>query len=61
MPLMQLVITLVVVGILLWLVNRVHSDAIQHQVDPQWRRRNLRCAVDCESVSVVSVYSITFT
>jgi hypothetical protein len=28
----------------------LHSDAIQHQVDPEWRRRNLRCVMDCESV-----------
>lgn len=28
----------------------LHSNAIQHQVDPEWRRRNLRCVMDCESV-----------
>ena len=50
MPLIQVVITLIVIGVLLGLVNRFIPNAVEHQIYPEWDRRHWRCVMDCESV-----------
>ena len=44
MPLIQVVIVLIVVGVILWLINRFIPMA-GHQVDPECRRGHCRCLV----------------
>jgi hypothetical protein len=42
MPLINVVLVLIVIGVGLWLINRFYSHGIQHQDDPERRRGRRR-------------------
>jgi len=61
MSLIQLLEALIVVGVLLWLINRfcvdqsLHSGAGNHQVDSEWR-----CSHCCRAVASECLWTISF-
>jgi Putative peptidoglycan binding domain len=55
MPLIQLLEALIVVGVLLWLVNRFISHAVIHRVHPEWRG-----GYRCGSVATERLWTISF-
>jgi hypothetical protein len=50
MPLIQLVVVLIVIGVLLWLVNRYIPDGREDQADLEHRSCHSRSAVAAERV-----------
>jgi hypothetical protein len=56
MPLIQIVIVLIVIGVLLWLVNLIH-DAGDYKIHPERRGGYLRGALASERVRSAKLFA----